>query len=192
MIPVLGVNMTDELAGAGPATSAMARIEMFPWWLVLLEGIVALILGFVLLFWPGTTLLLLVTFLGIYWFVTGIFALISVFIDRTRWGWKLLTGVLGIIAGIIVLAYPIYSAILIPALLTILIGVWGLIIGFVMVFQAFGGAGWGAGILGVLSIIFGLVILANPLVSTAVLIIMVAIFAIIGGISAIFLAFRLR
>ncbi|MDI6719827.1 MAG: DUF308 domain-containing protein [Methanomicrobiales archaeon] len=148
MIPVLGVNMTDELAGAGPATSAMARIEMFPWWLVLLEGIVALILGFVLLFWPGTTLLLLVTFLGIYWFVTGIFALISVFIDRTRWGWKLLTGVLGIIAGIIVLAYPIYSAILIPALLTILIGVWGLIIGFVMVFQAFGGAGWGAGILG--------------------------------------------
>ncbi len=184
--------MTDELAGAGPATSAMARIEMFPWWLVLLEGIVALILGFVLLFWPGTTLFVLVTFLGIYWFVTGIFALVSVFIDRTRWGWKLLSGVLGIIAGIVVLAYPLYSAILIPTFLAIFIGVWGLIIGIVTLVHAFQGAGWGAGILGVLSIIFGLVIISNPLVSTAVLIIMVAIFAIIGGISAIFLSFRLR
>lgn len=184
--------MPNETVRAGPTTSAMAAIETYPWWLVLLSGIIAIILGIVLLFWPGTTLLVLVTFIGVYWFVTGILVIISAFIDRTRWGWKLLSGVLGIIAGLIVLSYPLYSAILVPTLLTIFIGIWGLIIGFAQVFQAFGGAGWGAGILGALSIILGLLILANPLVSAAVLILIMAIVAIVGGISAISISFYLR
>jgi uncharacterized membrane protein HdeD (DUF308 family) len=192
MIPVLGVIMSNGTAGAGPTTSAAAGIEAFPWWLVLLQGIIAIILGMVLLFWPGITLLVLVTFIGIYWFATGILVFFSAFIDRSRFGWKILSGILGILAGLVVLSYPIYSAILLPTLLILFIGVWGLIIGFVTLFQAFGGAGWGAGILGVISIIFGLLLLANPLVSAALLILMIAIFAIIGGIAAIFLAFRLR
>ena len=99
---------------------------------------------------------------------------------------------LSILAGLVVLFYPLYSAVLLPALLTIFIGIWGLVIGCIALVQAFRGAGWGAGILGVLSIIFGLLILANPLVSAALLILLIAIVAILGGIAAIFLAFRMR
>ena len=61
-----------------------------------------------------------------------------------------------------------------------------------MLFQAFRGAGWGVGILGLLSIIIGLLVLANPLVSAALLILLIAVLAIIGGIAAIFMAFRFR
>ena len=43
-----------------------------PWWVVLLEGIIALILGIFFLTSPYMTLLVLVTFLGAYWFVSGI------------------------------------------------------------------------------------------------------------------------
>ena len=184
--------MTDGMAGDGATASATAGLDMIPWWLVLLQGIIALILGSALLVWPGVTLVLLVTFLGVYWLGTGILAIVSIFIDRTNVGWKLLSGALGILAGLVVLFYPLYSAVLLPAFLTIFIGIWGLVIGVIALVQAFRGAGWGAGILGVLSIIFGLLILANPLVSEALLILLIAIVAILGGIAAIFLGFRMR
>ena len=184
--------MTEGMAGDELTPSDTVAIETFPWWLVLLQGILALILGIALLVWPGVSLLLLVTFIGVYWLGTGVLTIISAFTDRSRWGWRLLSGVLSILAGLVVLLYPFYSAVLLPALLIIFIGLWGLVIGFIMLVQAFRGAGWGAGILGVLSIIIGLLILANPLVSAAVLILMIAVFAIIGGIAAIFMAFRLR
>jgi uncharacterized membrane protein HdeD (DUF308 family) len=184
--------MTDEMAGDGPRASATAGLDMFPWWLVLLQGIVALILGIVLLVWPGVTLVLLVTFVGVYWLGTGVLAIVSIFIDRTNWGWKLLSGVLGILAGLVVLFYRLYSVVILPALLTIFIGIWRLVIGVIALVQAFRGAGWGAGVLGVLSIIFGLLFLANPLVSAALLILLVAVFAILGGVAAIFLAIRMR
>ena len=184
--------MTEGMAGNGLTTSATAAIETFPWWLVLLQGILALILGIALLVWPGVTLLLLVTFIGVYWLGTGILTIISAFTDHSRRGWKLISGILSILAGLVVLFYPFYSAILLPALLIIFIGLWGLVIGFIMLFQAFRGAGWGVGVLGLLSIIIGLLVLANPLVSAALLILLIAVLAIIGGIAAIFMAFRLR
>jgi uncharacterized membrane protein HdeD (DUF308 family) len=78
-----------------------------PWWLVLLEGIAAIILGLLLLTAPQATLLVLVQLLGIYWLVKGIFQIISIFIDSSRWGWKLFAGILGIVAGIIILGHPL-------------------------------------------------------------------------------------
>ncbi len=184
--------MTEGMAGNDLTPSATAGVEAFPWWLVLLEGILALILGIALLVWPGVTLLLLVTFIGVYWLGTGVLTIISAFTDHSGWGWKLLSGVLSILAGLVVLFYPFYSAVLLPALLIIFIGIWGLVIGFIMLIQAFRGAGWGVGILGILSIIIGLLVIANPLLSAAVLILLIAVFAIIGGIAAIFMAYRMR
>ncbi len=182
--------MTDETGIRGGALPA--AIESFPWWLVLLDGIIALILGILLLFWTGPTLLVTITFIGVYWLISGIFILASVFVDRTGWGWKLLSGILAFLAGLFVLAYPLYSALLLPAIFAIFIGVWGLVVGAVHLVQAFRGGGWGAGILGVLSIIFGILILTHPLISAVALVLIVAIFAVVGGIAAIFLAFRLR
>ena len=59
-------------------------------------------------------------------------------------------------------------------------------------FQAFKGAGWGVGILGVLSIIFGLYLLANTLISTLSLPWVVGLFAIVGGAVAIWNSFKVR
>jgi uncharacterized membrane protein HdeD (DUF308 family) len=64
--------------------------------------------------------------------------------------------------------------------------------GGVELFAAFSGAGWGRGILGILSIILGILILANPLISAITLIWIIASCAIVGGIIAIVFAFRLK
>lgn len=190
--PVYNITMTEEMAGTGSTRSVMAALEATPWWLVLLGGIVALVLGVVLVIWPEKTLMLLVAFVGIYWLVAGVLAIIGAFSAREGRGWRVFSGFLGILAGVVVLAYPYYSAILLPTLLTLFLGVWGVVIGIVTLYQAFRGAGWGTGILGITSIIIGLLILGNPLVSAAVLVLLVAIVAIIGGFAAIGLSFRSR
>ena len=141
---------------AGTAT-AEGQGQAVPWWAVLLEGIVALIIGIFLLTTPREAITFLVFLLGIYWLISGIFSIVSIFVDSSQWGWKLFLGILGIIAGIIVIQHPLWSSILIPTLTAIIIGIFGIIMGIIGIIQAFQGAGWGVGILGVLSILFGIV-----------------------------------
>lgn len=163
-----------------------------PWWLVLLEGIAAVIIGLLLLAEPRMTITILVWILGIYWFVAGIFSIIGIFIDGTAWGWKLFIGILGIIAGLVIMRHPLWSGFLVPTVAVFVLGIEGLIIGVVRLIQAFQGEGWGAGILGVLSIIFGIILLANPFIGGLALPLVLGIFGIAGGILAIIMAFRLK
>jgi uncharacterized membrane protein HdeD (DUF308 family) len=169
-----------------------AEGQMIPWWVVLLQGIAAVIIGILLLTAPGSTVAFLVLVLGFYWLISGIFAIVGIFVDSSQWGWKLFMGILGIIAGIVVIQHPIWSTILVPTTLAIMVGIFGIIMGVIGLIQAFQGAGWGAGILGVLSIIFGILLLANPLISAVALVIVLGIFGIVGGVLAIIAAFRMR
>ena len=166
--------------------------KTIPWWLVLLEGIAAVIIGVLLLAEPRMTITVLIWIMGIYWFVSGIFSIISIFIDSSAWGWKLFIGILGILAGLVIMRHPLWSSFLVPAVAVIVLGIQGLIIGVVRLIQAFQGEGWGAGILGVLSIIFGIILLANPFIAGLTLPWVLGIFAVVGGILAIIMAFRLK
>ncbi len=107
-------------------------------------------------------------------------------------GWKIVVGLLGIVAGILIMMYPYYSTILLPAMLIIIIGVWGLIIGGITLAHGIRGGGWGEIILGILGIIFGLVLLAKPLISALLLPYVLGIFGVILGIGAIVAAFMCR
>jgi uncharacterized membrane protein HdeD (DUF308 family) len=187
--PPHGVVMVNAQSGAGTYESGAAMAPSR--WLVLLLGIIAVIFGVLFFIYPVPTLEFLVILLGLYWLFNGIVVLISLFADKARLGWKLLVGILGVLAGVLVLAYPLYSAILIPTVFAIIIGVEGLIIGAVYMAQGFSGAGWGTAILGILSIIFGLVLIANPLVAAVGLVLLLAGLAIVGGIAAIVISFRL-
>jgi uncharacterized membrane protein HdeD (DUF308 family) len=172
---------TERTEGAG-----------IPWWLVLLEGIAAVIIGILLLMVPGNALLALVQVMGFFWLIGGIFRIVSIFIDSSLWGWKLVSGILGILAGIVVLQHPVWSTVLVPAILVIFLGIQAIISGGASLVLAFQGGGWGVGILGVLNIVLGLVLLFNPLIGVVVLPFVLGGFALVGGIVAIVLAFRRR
>lgn len=164
----------------------------FPWWLVLLEGIAAAIVGLFLLTAPGATLFVLIQALGIYWLVGGIFRIISIFMDNSLWGWKLVGGVFGVLAGIVVLQHPLWSSVLVPAVYLVVLGIQGLVLGGVSLVVAFRGEGWGVGILGALSIVFGLVLLFNVWIGVAFLPFVLGAFGILGGGFAIVMAFVMR
>lgn len=180
--------MTAEVSGE----TALAAEPTVPWWLVLIEGIFAILIGILLLTNTAVTTAILIQVVGIYWFISGILGIVSIFIDSTAWGWKLIVGILGIIAGILVIQHPLWSTALVTATVVIILGIEGLIIGGINIVRAFRGAGWGVGILGALSIVFGIILLANTLIAAATLPIVLGIFSIAGGILAIIMAFRIR
>ena len=171
---------------------ASAGEKQVPWWLVLVQSIAAIIIGVLLLIEPRMTTAILVQVMGIYFLVAGIVNLVSLFVDRTAWGWKLVLGILGIVAGMTIIQHPLWSSVLVPATLALVLGIDGLIFGIVGLVQAFQGAGWGAGILGVLSIIFGILLITNPVIAGFALPFVLGIFAVMGGILALVAAFQMR
>jgi uncharacterized membrane protein HdeD (DUF308 family) len=175
-------------------SAATFETQRHPWWLLLMGGILNVIIGLLLLTAPAKTVLLLVLTLGIYWLVTGVFVLVGMFIDHSAWGWKFFSGLISILAGFLILRHPLISAVEIPALIILFIAIQGLVTGILMVVMAFKGGGLGAGILGILSILFGLILLLNfaNLGTIVAFVWITAIFALVGGIFQIFHAFQQR
>ncbi len=169
-----------------------AAISGMPWWLVLIWGILAFIIGIALVTSPLITIFYLILFLGIYWFVGGIFTIVSLFKDHSNMGWKIFLGVISIIAGIVIMTYPLYSSVIVLTVLVFCVGFFGILIGFTKLFEAVKCRDAGAGILGILSIIFGIIILIYPYAAAFVLPWIVGIIAIIAGISAILVSFQVK
>jgi len=176
-------------------TEAMTlETKQMPWWVILMGGILNIVIGILLLTTPVKTVYLLVLALGFYWIISGIFNLVGMFVDHTAWGWKLFIGLISILAGILILRYPLISAFTIPSIFILILGIQGLIVGIIGLIMAFKGGGWGAGILGALSILFGLILMAN-FTSPAMVVTLVwvaGLFAIIGGVFQLVQAFRQR
>jgi len=179
-------------------TTTAAQPKGRPWWLTLIMGIAAVAIGGILLFGSLTaqarTYLLLVQLVGIWWLVDGISTLIYMFIDRRAWGWKLFSGIVGLIAGGWILIYPVYAAIALPRIFLLIIGIWGLIYGIQMIVANLRTREWGAVVLGAVTLVLGLILVANAdevgwglsLISIA------AWFAFLGGFVVIYRALRDR
>lgn len=153
--------MATAAAPTGTALGASRR----PWWMTLIMGIASVIFGGLLLFGSlgmrVNAYLLLVSLLGIWWIVDGIVNIVHIFHDRTRWGWNLFIGIISIIAGMWILIYPVYAAVALPRIAVLILGIYGVIEGIVLLLVAFRGGGWGAGILGIIALILGIVLIAN-------------------------------
>src|SRR5258708_5094780 len=120
------------------------------WWVFLLQGFSGIILGLMLLTEPGATIEALTTLLGFYWLIMGLLALVQVFVDRaTPWIWSLLTGLVGILAGLFVLRHPLIAALTVPTVLVIILGIQGLVMGVLELIGGFKGGGIGSVLFGV-------------------------------------------
>jgi uncharacterized membrane protein HdeD (DUF308 family) len=179
------------------STATQMDTKPHPMWKTLITGVMALVIGGILLWGTAVTKIqtysLLVQLLGVWWLVAGVLDIVHIFTDRTAWGWKLFMGVISILAGTAILTYPVAAAVQLPIIFVWVLGFWGLFYGMVLLVNAFRGAGWGAGIMGVLSIALGGFLLANYNVPGMGLSFLwsAAILAVIGGIALIVQAFRM-
>lgn len=166
--------------------------KLFPWWILLIWGILTMLIGCMFLISPGMTTVLLITFMGAYWLVGGLFAIGSLVIDRTNMGWKLFLAIINIIAGALILLYPLYSTVFVLSFFVIFIGFWACFIGVAYVFRAFTTKDAGSAILGVISLIFGFLLLINPFVAAALLPFITGGFAIAAGLATIVVSIMAR
>ena len=179
-------------------TATAAQPKGRPWWLTLIMGIAAVVIGGILLFGSLTaqtrTYLLLVQLVGIWWLADGISTIIYMFVDHKAWGWKLFSGLIGLLAGGWILVYPVYAAVALPRIFLLIIGIWGLFHGVDLLFAGFRGRAWGSVILGVITLVLSMILIANyDEVGWGLSLIWVAaVFAFFGGFVMIYRAFRDR
>ncbi len=181
--------MTEEIPNA---EKFLSDPKLFPWWLLLIWGILALLIGCMFLATPGLTTVLFITLLGAYWLVGGLFALGSLAVDRTNAGWKLFLGILNILAGILILLYPLYSTVFVLSFFVIFIGFWACFIGVAHLYQGFTTKDAGNGVLGAISLIFGILLLINPFIVAALLPFVAGGFAIAAGLASIIVSFTAK
>lgn len=163
------------------------------WWLFLLEGIAAILFGVLLLTAPGTTLVALAVVLGFYWLAMGVLELVRVFVDRSvPWIWSLLIGILGIIAGILVLNHPLFTAAVLPATLVIYLGIVGLVLGAFGIVGAFTGGGIGSFVFGGINLLVGLLLLSAPIAASLAVPFVFGVLLLIEGVALIIWAFTVR
>jgi len=163
-----------------------------PWWLVLLSGIASIIVGLALITRPAMTTVLLVNIMGWFWLFNGIMNIVMIFIDSRGWGWNLALGILGILAGLYIVQNPIISSVTALLAITYALSFQAIVYGVVSLVASFKGGGFGAAVLGILSIVLGAILLAHPLMTAATLPWVYGSFTLAGGIVAILAAFRQR
>lgn len=158
----------------------------------LLGGLTALIFGVILLIRQEEAVGLLVLLLGLWWLIQGAFLVFSVFIDRQDMWWKLIIGLIGVSAGIVVLANPVESGQFLGSALAFVLGAMGLITGIVAIVGGFRGGGFGAILFGVISGAIGILIMVYPQDSFDVLVTIVAIMLVVQGVAAVYLSLSSR
>lgn len=158
----------------------------------LLGGLTAAIFGIIFIIRQDEALNVVVLLLGLWWLIQGAFMLFSVFIDNADWGWKVFVGILGLAAGLIVLANTDEAADFLGGAFAVILGIIGLLIGVAAVFGAFRGGGFGSLVFGVVSGLIGLLFILNAQFSFSLLVTLFGIMLLLDGVAAIYLAIRVR
>jgi uncharacterized membrane protein HdeD (DUF308 family) len=136
-------------------------------WITLARSVLALALGLALILQPDKSRPILINFIGMFWLAAGIMSL--------RWGTSgeraqrvsVIVGIVGIVAGVLVLGRFILAQFVGEAPMVLLIGVVAVLTGLVHVFEGFRTGSnrqrqrsWISMLLGVFEIVLGLVVLA--------------------------------
>jgi uncharacterized membrane protein HdeD (DUF308 family) len=169
----------------------MVRLFARNWWVLLLRGIFAVLFGVMAFLWPGITLVTLILLCGLYFIVDGITE--TVMGGRSRTWSLLIAGVLSIIAGVLTFFYPGVTAFV----LLVLVAAWAVIRGIFEVIAAIRlrrelANEWLLVIAGVISILFGVLLLSNPAAGALAMVWLIGLYALLFGITMMILAFRLR
>jgi uncharacterized membrane protein HdeD (DUF308 family) len=166
------------------------------WWILLIRGIAAIAFGLLAFVWPGLTLVVLVILFGAYVLADGVLAIYLALTGRTggrHWGWILADGLLGIVAGGIALVWPGISALALLAL----IAAWAIIHGIFEIVAAIQlrrvlDDEWFMALNGVISILFGIALIAWPKAGILAVAWLIGVGAIAMGIMFVVLSLRLR
>jgi uncharacterized membrane protein HdeD (DUF308 family) len=184
--------MNSAFDGSSTAASdALAR----NWWLFTLRGIFGILFGLVALVFPGPTMLSLVILFSAYMLVDGVAAIVSAVRAMRRqeqWGLLIVEGLLSIATGIVAFLWPGLTVLA----FVLLVAAWAIVTGALMTAAGFrlniSHGRWWLVLGGLCSLIYGVLLVAMPLIGAVVLTWWMGAYALVFGTSLIILSFRLR
>jgi uncharacterized membrane protein HdeD (DUF308 family) len=184
----------SEQLGQGTGTPG-SFMGLVSWRTAFLLGLITLILGVVLAFRPTQSLTVIAILLGIVMLVSGIYHVVRAISGQQEHErlWRGISGVLFILAGLVLLRHLHLSI----ALIALFIGFTWIIQGVAALVEGFssggrhGERGWSI-FFGIISLIAGIVVISAPIASVSALTIFMGIWFIIMGAMEMFgaLAFR--
>ncbi|MFI5897734.1 HdeD family acid-resistance protein [Actinoplanes sp. NPDC051513] len=177
-----------------PGVVAEVRSQPFPWWTVLITGLLGVAFGIAVLVWPDITIRIMAALAGVWLFVAGVARIIGAFLPSGSIVRNVLSGIIGIIvliAGVICLRNVVTRVALLALLFAItwiLTGLTAVLVGV----QRQGAERTALILLGVISLIAGLVFVFAPGLSLATLVLLTGISSIVVGAGEVALAFVVR
>jgi uncharacterized membrane protein HdeD (DUF308 family) len=164
------------------------------------RGVAAVVFGVVALIWPGVTAFVLAILFGAYALVDGVSSLVAGFRRHPdlpgqglhRAG-HLVSGVLGIAAGILTIIWPGITVLV----LVVLIGLWAVLTGAAEVWAGIRlreriEAPWLLVLVGVMSVVAGLLLFFWPGPGAIAVAIVIGVYALIAGVAMLLMAWQLR
>jgi uncharacterized membrane protein HdeD (DUF308 family) len=185
-------NSGGLLASLGGDAQALCKRT---WWVFLLGGIAAIIFGVLALMEPMTAWLIVSLFFAASVLVDGGFNVIGAIQHREKDGWwiMLLIGVLGVVVGGYAMLNPPVSMmafLYLVALQAILLGVFLIMLGYKV--RAITQREWILYLAGGLSVLFGILVIANPLAGSLSVITLIAAWALVTGVLKVIFAMKIR
>jgi uncharacterized membrane protein HdeD (DUF308 family) len=174
---------------------ALSEVLADSWWAVGLRGLLGILFGLICLLTPGIAVGAFVILFSAYMLVDGVFAIISgikAARNGERWGLLILEGIVDIAAGVVAFLWPLITLVA----LTWLIAIWAIVSGALMLGAAFtlniDHGRWWLALGGIASIIFGILLVIEPLVGAVVLTMWIGAYALVFGAVLLILAFQLH
>lgn len=196
--PATGVvtNAPANDMNAMPSTAdAMSTLLARNWGFVLLRGLLALLFGVVVVLLPRAAIASLILLFSAYMLADGLFTILSAIRaarSNERWGWLLLEGVADIVAGVVAFLLPGIALLS----FVLLVSAWAIVSGVFMIAAAVrlrpDHGRWWLGLGGLVSILWGLLLLLQPGIGAVVLTLWLGAYAAAFGVALIILALRLR
>jgi len=164
------------------------------WWLLAVLGVVSIALGVVLMFWPGQTLTVVATIIGLLMLIAGVIRFsVAVFDSHASDRWIMaIAGIIGIVLGIIVMKNP-EATIKLIVLITV---IFWLVSGLVDLFRGLTdssmpdrGIRIGAG---ALAVFFAMIVLVWPAITIGIFAIIVGVYVVLVGVLEVVAAFQIK
>ena len=153
------------------------------WWVIALRGVAAVLFGVLAFVWPGMTLAVLVLLFGAYALVDGVLAIVVAVRGGTDHRLAMgLEGVVSVLAGLAAFVFPGLTALV----LLYIIAFWAILTGVLEVVAAIRlrraiTNEWGLIIGGVLSVLFGIVLIAAPGTGALAVVLLIGAYAVLFG-----------
>jgi uncharacterized membrane protein HdeD (DUF308 family) len=164
------------------------------WWVLLLRGVLAILFAVFTFANPGITLASLILLFGAFAFADGVLHLIAAVRSGSgNWWALLLAGLFGIGAGLVTFVYPGLTALA----FLYCIAFWAIASGVAEIIAAIRlrkeiEGEWRLGLAGLLSVIFGIFLVAAPGAGALGMLMVIACYALVAGIVLIVFGFSLR